>query len=293
MNSEVKTTIETIEHNSGYSKSTGWPCLFFLPFIFLISCGEPDKKTEENIVETKTGAPAITFSVTDTLPHDTLSFTEGFLFNNGKLFESTGSPDNVPYTRSVFGDVDLNTGKINVKAELDRNEFFGEGILFLNDKIYQVTYEGQIGFVYDAKTFKRLGRFTYPNKEGWGLTTDGKYMIMSDGTNTLSYLDPITFKTVKTLNLTENGFAADQVNEIEYINGFIYGNVWMTNFIVKIDPKDGKILGKMDLTPLVEAEKLKHPRLGELNGIAYDSISDKILVTGKLWPSTYEIKFPH
>jgi len=268
--------------------------IFFL-LCLLFSCTEEPatQKKEIKLLKSDNTVPEINYTVVNTFPHDTLSFTEGFLFHEGQLFESTGSPDNFRYTKSVFGTVDLKTGKIDKKVELDRKIYFGEGIVILKNKIYQLTYKNQIGFIYDAKTFKKTGQFTYTNKEGWGLTTDGTNIIMSDGTNNLTYLDPNTLKVVKTLSVSENGFAADYLNELEYINGFIYANVWTTNHIVKIDPANGKITGKLDFVSLEYEVKNKYPNATELNGIAYDSASDKIYVTGKLWPNIYQINFAH
>jgi len=267
-----------------------------ISFLVLIAgCTNEPKTTEvkkKEIVSENT-VPEINFTVAETLPHDTLSFTEGFLFHDGVLFESTGSPDNYPYTKTIFGPVDLKTGKIDKKVELDRNTYFGEGIAFTKDKIIQLTYKNQVGFIYDAKTFKKTGQFSYSNKEGWGLTNDGTNIIMSDGTNILTYLDANTFKPVKTLSVSENGYAADYLNELEYINGFIYANVWTTNKIVKIDPATGKIVGKLDLVSLLHEARTKYPNATELNGIAFDDATNKIYVTGKLWPSIYRIEFPH
>lgn len=267
--------------------------LLFLSFL-LFSCTD-ESKTEVKKKEFVSGntVPEINFTVAETFPHDTLSFTEGFLFHEGQLYESTGSPDNIPYTKSVFGPVDLKTGKIDKKAELDRSIYFGEGIVFLKGKIYQLTYKNQLGFIYNSKTFKKTGQFTYTNKEGWGLTTDGTNIIMSDGTNILSYLDPTTLKVVKTLSVSENGYAADYLNELEYINGFIYANVWTTNKIVKIDPSNGKITGKLDFVSLMHEVKNKYPNASELNGIAFDSSTNKIYITGKLWPAIYRVEFAH
>jgi glutamine cyclotransferase len=253
----------------------------------------PETKVKKKEFVSENNVPEINFTIAETLPHDTLSFTEGFLFNEGQLFESTGSPDNYPYTRSIFGPVDLKTGKIDKKAELDKSVYFGEGIIFFGGKIYQLTYKNQVGFIYDAKTFKKSGQFSYANKEGWGLTSDGKNIIMSDGTNTLTYLDPATLKPAKSLSVSENGYAADYLNELEYINGFIYANVWTTNKIVKIDPATGKIVGKLDLVSLLREAKIKYPNATELNGIAFDAANNKIYVTGKLWPSIYRIEFTH
>lgn len=258
------------------------------------SCGEAKKPEQAKEAEIKTKTtPAIYYTLVKTYPHDTTAFTEGFLFHDEKLFESTGAPEYLTQAKSAFGIVDLEKGKLDVKAELDKKIYFGEGIIFLNNKIYQLTYQNQVGFIYDAKNFQKTGQFNYQNKEGWGMTTDGKNIIMSDGTYNLTYLDPTDLKVTKTLAVTENGFGLDHLNELEYIKGFIYANVWMTNYIVKIDPKTGEVAGKIDLEDINVKVKAQQPRSLEMNGIAYDSISDKILVTGKLWPNIYEISFPH
>lgn len=236
--------------------------------------------------------PEIKFTVESQYPHDITSFTEGLHFHEGKLYESTGSPDNVPQARSIFGPVDLKTGKIDVKAELDKAIYFGEGTVFLNGKVYQLTYKNQTCFIYDGKTFQNIGKFTYTNREGWGLTTDGKSLIMSDGTSYLYFLDPVSFAVTKTLDVAEGGRVTENLNELEYIKGYIYANIWMTSTVVKIDPNSGDIVGKMDLSSLLMESKTKNPTSLETNGIAYDSISNKIFVTGKLWPTLYEIKFP-
>ena len=260
----------------------------------LVACEEDKPKhtiVEPTVVEAPK-IPEIKFTVANQYPHDITSFTEGFYFNDGKLFESTGSPDNVPYAKSVFGSVDLKTGKIEVKAELDKAIYFGEGSVYLNGKVFQLTYKNQTGFIYDGKTYKNIGKFTYTNREGWGLTTDGKSLIMSDGTSYLTFIDPVSFTSTKTLDVAENDRVLENLNELEYIKGFIYANVWMTNTIVKIDPNTGNVVGKMDLSSLSYESKTRNANSLEMNGIAYDSLSGKVLVTGKLWPTIYEIKFP-
>lgn len=260
----------------------------------LVACEEDKPKhtiVEPPVVEAPK-IPEIKFTVANQYPHDITSFTEGFYFNDGKLFESTGSPDNVPYAKSVFGSVDLKTGKIEVKAELDKAIYFGEGSVYLNGKVFQLTYKNQTGFIYDGKTYKNIGKFTYTNREGWGLTTDGKSLIMSDGTSYLTFIDPVSFTSTKTLDVAENDRVLENLNELEYIKGFIYANVWITNTIVKIDPNTGNVVGKMDLSSLSYESKTRNANSLEMNGIAYDSLSGKVLVTGKLWPTIYEIKFP-
>lgn len=236
--------------------------------------------------------PVINYSVTAVLPHDTTSFTEGLLFHEGQLFESTGTEPDMPVSRrSLFGMVDRSTGKISPKAELDRNKFFGEGIAFVNDKVYQLTWQTKTGFIYDAKTFKKLGEFSY-NTEGWGMTTDGKSLIMSDGTSNINFIDPVTFRLQRILGVSDNNGPVGNINELELINGFLYANQWQTNYILKIDLSTGKVVGKLDLTSLVTEARNKYPESDSLNGIAYDSATGKVYVTGKLWPNIYEIKFP-
>ncbi|MCC6180472.1 MAG: glutaminyl-peptide cyclotransferase [Bacteroidia bacterium] len=267
-----------------------------ISILFLYSCGTKDN-SENKVIQTTTvetvipKTPQLKYTIENKFPHDINSFTEGFLFHDNKLFESTGSPDNLPQTKSVFGDVDLKTGKINVKVELDRNIYFGEGIVFLNDKIFQVTYKNQLGFIYDAKNYKQIGTFNYTNREGWGLTTDGKSIIMSDGTSYLTYFDPTSYAVTKVLDVAENNYVVEHLNELEFINGFIYANIWTTNTIVKIDPNTGNVVAKLDLSGLMQEAKTQNPNSLEMNGIAYDSINKKILVTGKMWPTIYEIRF--
>ncbi len=261
------------------------------PIIF--SCGDPKKEEPKTAELPKVKPiPVISYKLVATYSHDTTAFTEGFLFHDKNLFESTGDVDYLPQTKSTLGIVDLNSGKLNVKVEIDRDLYFGEGMVILNNKIYQLTLQSHVGFIYDAKTYKKIGQFNYTN-EGWGLTTDGKNIIMSDGTYNLTYLDPNDQKVIKTLAVTEGGYGLDHLNELEYIKGFIYANVWMTNYIVKIDPENGEVVGKIDLDDLNVKSKAKKPRCMEMNGIAYDSIADRILVTGKMWPDIFEISFAH
>lgn len=268
---------------------------FFLGTLILImvySCNDNSKSAKNEVPTKVSNIPLISYSVPNYFPHDITLFTEGFLFHDGELFESTGSPDDMPQAKSLVGIDDLKTGKFSPKIELDK-KYFGEGITFLDNKLFQLTYKSQTGFIYDAKSFKKIGEFKYANAEGWSLTTDGKYLIMSDGTDKLTYLDPVKLTPVKVLNVTGNGMPQDSLNELEYINGFIFANVWINNFIFKIDPSTGNIVGKIDLSFLTQEAKKKNPNADVLNGIAYDSTSDKIYVTGKLWPNIYQIDFKH
>lgn len=265
-----------------------------LIILLFVSCDNNNKNSESEpkSAPVKT-TPTINYSLISAFPHDTTSFTEGFLIHDGELYESTGFTQELPQTRSLFGKVDLKTGKINTKVELDKTKYFGEGIAFLNGKVYQLTYQTKIGFIYDATTFKKLNEFTFPSKEGWGLTTDSTYLIMSDGTNILTYLDPTTLKPVKNVMVADENGAVLNVNELEYIKGFIYANIYTTNYIIKIDPNNGKVIGKLDLSSLKNEQKTRFPGSLEMNGIAYNPTNDKIYVTGKLWSNIYEIQFSH
>lgn len=262
---------------------------------FTIACTNPEQKpaAPNPPAPPASSVPLINYAVAGYMPHDTSLFTEGFLFHNGHLFESTGSPEESPDLQSVVGIIDPHTGKMDEKIRLDREKYFGEGITFLNGKLYQLTYKNQKGFIYDAATYKKIGEFTYANQEGWSLTTDGRHLIMSDGTDTLTYLDPVTCKPIKTLKVTLNGIKRDSLNELEYIKGYIYANIWITNNIVKIDTATGKVVGMLDMRSLVDDARNRNPNADVLNGIAYDSATDKIYVVGKQWANIYQISFPH
>jgi glutaminyl-peptide cyclotransferase len=265
----------------------------FACIALLLSCNGHKDQNQSSIAENATSnAPeTMNFTVINRLPHDTSSYTEGFLVHDGQLFESTGTSPDMPSSRhSLFGIVDLKTGKIDKKAEIDRSKYFGEGIAFLGDKIYQLTWQTQVGFIYDAKTYKKMGEFVFSG-DGWGLTTDGQSLIMSDGSNNLTYHRPGDFKLIKTLSVTDNNGPVANINELEYINGYIYANIYMQNFIIKIDPATGKVVGKADLSSLKKEAESMFSDSEYMNGIAYDSATKKIYVTGKLWPSIYEIKF--
>jgi glutamine cyclotransferase len=264
------------------------------PLLLLAACGNEDPNPPETTASANTvTVPTINYTVVKAHPHDTSLFTEGLLVHDGKLFESTGSPAGARGPKSLVGVIDLSTGKMDKKVELDAEMYFGEGIAFLNGKLYQLTYKTQIGFIYDARTFKQTGTFHYANAEGWSLTTDGRNLIMSDGSPQLTWLSADSLKPIKRLTVTEDGAPLHNLNELEYIKGYIYANIWMTNTIVRIDPTTGKVLGKLNLGSLEIEAKARQPNVDVLNGIAYDAATDKIYVTGKLWPNIYEISFPH
>ena len=263
----------------------------FLSVIVLVyGCKDDAGAPGETPSDETVASPAvIQFSVVNEFPHDTGSYTEGLAFYNGVLFEGTGASPTVSNNGTWIGPIDLKTGKVQKKVDLG-NQFFGEGITFFNDKVYQLTYQTKKGFVYDARTFKKLKEFTYNSAEGWGLTNDGKNLIMSDGTSSLSYLDPETLKMLNVVGVSDNNGAVGNINELEYINGSIYANQWLTPYILKIDPSSGKVVGRMDFTKMIDQVKSQYPAAEEFNGIAYDSTTQKVYVTGKKWPKVYEIK---
>jgi glutamine cyclotransferase len=233
--------------------------------------------------------PVLGYSHVNSYPHDTNSFTEGLLISNDTLFESSGSPSFLPQTRSVFGPVDMATGKIDVKVELDKEKYFGEGIAYLEGKFYQLTYKNRIGFIYDAHSYEIIGQFSFLSNEGWGLTTDGESLIMSDGTHRLTYIDPETFLIAKILTVTEKGSPISHLNELEYIQGHIFANVWLSNTIVRIDPSSGEVTGRLELAVLMNEAESIYPGSMEMNGIAWDPVTGNIFITGKCWPKIYEI----
>lgn len=246
-----------------------------------------DKGTGEGPDQPDPNAPRnMSYSITATYPHDTSSFTEGLLFYKGELFESTGNKE-----KSKLLKVDLATGKSLKSISLDK-AYFGEGIVIVRDTIYQLTYQEEVGFKYTLKDFKKVGEFKFASKEGWGMTSDSTYIIASDGTRYLYYYEPSTFALVKKLEVLEGSANGYNINELEYINGFIYANQWQTGYILKIDPVSGRVVAKADLSDLVARMQAKAPYIEPgLNGIAYNAATKKIYITGKFWPELYEVQF--
>lgn len=226
--------------------------------------------------------PVYTYEVLESYPHDTRAYTQGLVFHDGLFYESTGQ-----YGESSLRKVELKKGKVKKKIDVP-GQYFAEGMTILNGKIYQLTWQQNKGFIYDLKDFKLEGEFHYEG-EGWGLTTDGQYLILSDGTNQIRFLDPKDFHVIKTLSVFDGQQPLTELNELEYIHGEIYANVWKTDRIVRIDPRTGRINAWIDLTGLRPQETMTN---GEnvLNGIAYDPQGDHLYVTGKRWPKIFEIR---
>ena len=252
--------------------------ILVLPFI-AISCGEKKNSASESPVDSM----AITYTILKTLPHYTDAYTEGLTIHNGKLYESTGQNG-----KSWVAEVDPGSGNHDKKIILD-SRYFGEGMTILNNKLYYLTWQTKIGFIYDAKTYKQIGEFNY-NTEGWGMTHNNKDLIMSDGSEKIYFLDSTKLAVTRTITVTDNSARVKNLNELEWVNGYIFANIYETSRIVKIDPSTGKVVGRLDLSTIVEEIKRMYQNTAELNGIAYDKNSNALLVTGKLWPKSYLIR---
>jgi glutamine cyclotransferase len=226
--------------------------------------------------------PVYTYNIVNTYPHDRNAFTQGLVFEDGVLYEGTGR-----FGNSTLRRVELETGDILQIRELS-SQFFGEGITIYGDKIIQLTWQPNIGFVYDKDSFELLQEFNY-STEGWGITNDGERLIMSDGTSTLHFLDPQTFEEIGQLEVFDNDGPITRLNELEYVQGEIYANVWQTDRIARIEPGTGRVIGWVELGGLLTVEDLIEP-VNVLNGIAYDAKTDRLFVTGKLWPKLFEIE---
>jgi len=226
--------------------------------------------------------PVYGYRVVHAYPHDTSAYTEGLFYKDGYLYESTGEAG-----ESTVRKVELESGKVVQRHDLPA-KYFGEGIVDWNARIVQLTWKDQLGFVYDMATFKQQRTFNYPG-EGWALTRDDKRLYMSDGSPVLRVLDPQTLAATGSIMVTDNGQPVANLNELEWVKGEIYANVWMTNRIARIDPATGHVIGWIDLTGLFDVGALPDPGNDVLNGIAYDAAHDRLFVTGKRWPKLFEI----
>jgi len=220
------------------------------------------------------------FKVIAAYPHDPAAYTQGLAVVGGRLYEGTGR-----YGASSIRRVDLTTGRVE-KIHAIGNEYFGEGIAILGSRLYELTWKNQLAFVYDLDTFNVVQTFQYPT-EGWGLTHDGTNLILSDGSATLRFLDPATFKTVREITVRDGDQPVTKLNELEYIDGEIWSNVWYDDRIARISPADGRVLGWIDLAGLYPQSARGSDDV--LNGIAYDAAKRRLFVTGKDWPQLFEI----
>jgi glutaminyl-peptide cyclotransferase len=222
------------------------------------------------------------YRIVHVYPHDATAFTQGLVFVNGMLYESTGLRG-----QSSLRMIDLASGRMLQQHDLAAR-YFGEGLTDWQSQLIQLTWQSHLGFVYDRFSFRTIRTFTYP-WDGWGLTHDSRHLILSDGTSVLHLLDPSTFKSVGKIQVTGDGQPVLNLNELEYIHGEIYANIWETNRIARISPATGKVIAWIDLSGL-RSPSVQQNDNAVLNGIAYDSQHDRLYVTGKLWPNLYEIK---
>ena len=231
----------------------------------------------------RAAVPVYDFEVVHTYPHDPSAFTEGLFYLNGFLYESTGLE-----AHSTIRKVRLETGEVLKKIDIPP-QYFGEGIVNWDGRLISLTWRSQTGFVFDLATFKQQKEFHYEG-EGWALTQDGKQLIMSDGTPQLRFINPKTLQETHRITVTLDGKPVRNVNELEWVKGEIFANVWKTNWIVRIDPRDGRVLGMVNLTGILPPGTSISSPDGVLNGIAYDAQHDRLFVTGKNWPSLFEIR---
>ena len=240
------------------------------------------RKDTAPLVQAPKTVPTYGFEVVRSYPHDRAAFTQGLIVRDGFFYEGTGL-----IGRSSLRKVRIDNGEVVQHKALDR-EYFGEGITEWKGSLLQLTWQTQIGFVYDMNTFERTKTFPYKG-EGWGLTHDGARLIMSDGTAELRFLDPATLTEISRVTVRDGSRPIDRLNELEYVKGEVFANVWTTDRIARISPKDGRVTGWIDLTGLMSmAERGTTDAI--LNGIAYDEAADRLFVTGKLWPRIFEIK---
>lgn len=264
-------------------KTVSWLALLVFSNGFFVGCGNTDTPGDG----ATTGTPAIPFisyTVVATHAHDTSFFTEGLEFYQGSLIESTGLEG-----KSKLVQYDLESGAVKKQIALPASSF-GEGVTVFRDTVYQLTYRESKVNVYGINEFKKIKELPFSG-EGWGLTNDSTSLIASNGSNSLYYYEPGTFRLLKKVEVTENDVPAVNLNELEYINGFVYANQWQMNYILKIDPATGNVVAKMDLSAVAQQEKLANPDAEFLNGIAYNPVTGKVYITGKNWAKIYQVQF--
>ncbi|MEO5943964.1 MAG: glutaminyl-peptide cyclotransferase [Ferruginibacter sp.] len=244
------------------------------------------KDTEAALPSYGIAAPVqLSYNIIAQHPHDTSAYTQGLQLYNGKMYEGTGD-----FETSSLRVTDYKTGKVEKKHMMGSAKIFGEGINIFKNKIYQLTWQSNVVYVYDLNNVdKPIKTFNWPY-EGWGITNNGTDLIVSDGSANLYFVNPDDFKVRNTLGVVDNNGPVDQLNELEYIGGFVYANVYQSNFIVKIDPESGHVVGKMTLANLLQPSDIIPDRTDVLNGIAYDSTTKTMFITGKRWPKLFEVK---
>ncbi len=252
-----------------------------LAWSFLAGCAGPSDEIPAPPT-TRDQVPVYGYEIVHEYPHDPEAFTQGLIYHDGFLYEGTGING-----ASTIRKVELETGKVLENRHLP-SQYFGEGVALWQDRLFQLTWQSQVGFVYEREGLRQIGEFTYTT-EGWGLTQDGDRLIMSDGTAVLRFYDPDTFEETGRIEVRDSQGAVEKLNELEYVQGEIYANVWQTDRIARISPETGDVVGWIDLAGLKPEPDPDHP-IDVLNGIAYDAEGGRLFVTGKYWPKLFEIK---
>jgi len=249
---------------------------FFVVLSTALLCAQTASRT------TPRQTPTYTYEVVEAYPHDENAFTQGLVYHDGFLYEGTGLQG-----RSSLRKVRLETGEVLQSIDLPY-EYFGEGVAIVRDQILELTWKSQVGFLYDLRTFRQLRQFSYSG-EGWGLTSNGADVYMSDGTADIRILEATTLREKRRIHVHDGPKPINQLNELEFVDGQIFANIWQTNRIARISPRTGEVLGWIDLTGLLSPMyQLQEGAL--LNGIAYDSARKRLFVTGKLWPRLFQIR---
>ena len=259
-------------------------CTLFFYLLFITACSN-NNSSDDNTAQPVPVTPAISYNIIRTLPHDTSYFTQGLEFYKGTLLEGTGMKGKSKLIQKEFPG-----GKVLKELAIDP-QYFGEGITVLRDTLYQLTWQEHKVLVYTAKDFKKVKELSL-NTEGWGITNNGKELIVSDGSNNLYFYEPSNLKLLRTQGITENGEPAVNLNELEFIDGFVYANQWQYSYIIKIDTNSGQVVGKMDFSAIIKQVNAKYPYAEYFNGIAYNPETKKMYVTGKNWPEIFEIQMP-
>lgn len=261
----------------------------YLPLIilfFFVSCGgNKQDATYDPDIAPPPPAPAISYSIVNQYPHDTGAYTQGLEWYQGKLLESTGD-----YENSSLRLVDLKSGKVESIHKMGKADVFGEGTTAFKGKIYQLTWQNNLVYVYDEKDISRSTQTLKWPYEGWGITHNEKELIVSDGSANLYFVDPENFRVNRTIAVTENGNAVGNLNELEYIDGSVFANIYLSNDIIRVDPESGHVTGRMNFANLLSPTEFIAGRTDVLNGIAWDSTSRKMFITGKRWPRLFELK---
>lgn len=267
-----------------FKRTSLWIILIAILIGGLTSCILEPKEPQAEVIPAvpEPLVQTLSYEILNTFPHDPTCYTQGLVIEDGVFYESCGL-----YGQSSLRKVEPASGVVQAESDLSAN-YFAEGLVLLDGKLYQLTWQENTGFVYGASTLEPISTFHYQT-QGWGLTTDGSALILSDGSNTLYWLDPGSMQVLRQVNVSYQGQPVEYLNELEYINGTLFANIYLTDTIVAIDPKDGRVISLIDLTGLRPEQNLTMQ--GEvLNGIAYDDQNDKLYVTGKNWPNLYEIR---